>query len=239
MNVVSIIPAAGKGQRMGPGPKKPYLLLNGRPILYYVLAGLDKTTAVAQLIIAVYPGEEEICRKEIIQKFSFKKNIEIISGGETRQDSVRQALNNLPQNCDMVLIHDGARPLISQKMIANAIQATAKWRATAMGVPVKDTIKIVSEDGIIETTPPRQALWSIQTPQTFEKTLILEAYHKAYQDDFKGTDDAGLVERLGIAVKIIRGSYENIKITTKEDLLVAEAILRKGQKGTNENWGGL
>lgn len=239
MKVVAIVPAAGKGERMGPGLKKPYLLLNGRPILYYVLAVLDQTTAIAQLIIAVYPGEEGICQKEIVQKFSFKKDVNIISGGETRQDSVRQALKFLPQNCTMVLIHDGARPLISQQMIENAIQTTEKWRATAMGVPVKDTIKIVKEDGIIETTPSRKKLWSIQTPQTFEKKLLLEAYHKAYQDGFNGTDDASLVERLGVSVKIIRGSYENIKITTKEDLLVAQAILRKGHKGINENWSGL
>jgi 2-C-methyl-D-erythritol 4-phosphate cytidylyltransferase len=235
MNIIGVVPAAGVGKRMGSYCKKPFLLLQGRPILYYILKVLDTVAAIDQVIVAVYPGEERICQKEIVDKFSINKKVTIVPGGVSRQESVRKALDVVPKNCDMMLIHDGARPLISQQMMIDAIKATEKWKATAMGVPAKDTIKIVRKDGIIEKTPPRETLWSIQTPQTFEKNLIVEAHRKAFYEGFAGTDDASLVERLGISVKIIMGSYENIKVTTKEDLLMAEAFLDKRKKGLYEN----
>ena len=227
MNATAIVPSAGTGERIQHKLKKPYISLLGQPILAYALKVLNSVSAINQIIVPVYPGEENFCEKEVVKKLSLTTEVKIVTGGETRQESARKALEFLPGSCDIVLIHDAARPLISQSMIENSIEATRKRRATTMGVPVKDTITMVSKnDQVITKTLPRDSLYSIQTPQTFERDLIVNAHQIALHDGFKGTDDASLVERLGIPVTVITGSYTNIKITTKEDLLAAEAILK-------------
>ena len=206
--------------------KKPYLLLAGRPILYHTLTAFDKAPSVAQIIVAVAPGEAARCETDVLKKYPFKKDITIIAGGEKRQDSVRRLLEQVPQDISLVLIHDGARPLITVDLIERALAETEKWQATVAAVPVKDTIQATDEAGFVRETLPREQLWSIQTPQTFELQLIREAHRKALQDGFIGTDEGSLVERLGRPVKIIMGAYDNIKVTTPEDLILAEALLK-------------
>jgi 2-C-methyl-D-erythritol 4-phosphate cytidylyltransferase len=227
MKAIALIPAAGSGMRMGSTIKKPYLLLANRPMLYHTLAALDRAPSVGRIIIAVAPGEEACCETEVVRKFPFKKNMTIIAGGEVRQESVRRLLEQVPQDAALVLIHDGARPLITVDLIERALAETKKWQATVAAVPVKDTIQATDEAGFIQQTLPREQLWSIQTPQTFELQLIREAHQKAIKDGFIGTDEGSLVTRLGRPVKIIMGAYDNIKVTTPEDLIFAEALLKR------------
>ena len=226
MKTIAIVPAAGTGERMGNTRKKPYLLLNKRPLLYYTLTALVRTPSVAQIMVAVSPGDERFCEEEVVEKYGFKKGIQIIAGGSSRQESVSHLLKRVPDDAHLVLIHDGARPLITPELLEQAIAETRKWQATVLAVPVKDTIKSANDDLQIEKTISREHLWAIQTPQTFERSIIQTAHQKASQEGFTGTDDAALVERTGVPVKIVMGSYDNIKITTPEDLIVAAALLQ-------------
>ncbi len=226
MKTIAIVPAAGTGERMGIDRKKPYLLLNQRPLLYYTLTALDSIPSIAQIIVAVAPGDERFCQQQVLEKFHFNKSIQIIPGGSSRQESVRRLLERVPEDAQLVLIHDGARPLITPELLEQAIAETRVWKATVLAVPVKDTIKSANDTLQIEKTISRERLWAIQTPQTFERSVIQEAHQRASQEGFIGTDDAALVERMGVQVKIVMGSYDNIKITTPEDLIVAEALLK-------------
>jgi 2-C-methyl-D-erythritol 4-phosphate cytidylyltransferase len=226
MKTIAIIPAAGTGERMGIDRKKPYLLLNQRPLLYYSITALDSIPSIAQIIVAVAPGDERFCQQQVLEKFHFNKSIQIIPGGSSRQESVRRLLERVPDDTQLVLIHDGARPLITPELLEQAIAETRVWKATVLAVPVKDTIKSANDTLQIEKTISRERLWAIQTPQTFERSVIQEAHQRASQEGFIGTDDAALVERMGVQVKIVMGSYDNIKITTPEDLSVAEAFLK-------------
>lgn len=212
---------------MGSSTKKPYLLLNNRPVLYHSLAAFDSAPSIDRIIIAVAPGEEACCDTDVVRKFAFKKKITIIAGGDVRQESVRLLLEQAPEDTALVLIHDGARPLITVDLIERALAETKKWQATVAAVPVKDTIQATDEAGFVQKTLQREQLWSIQTPQTFALQLIREAHGKALKDGFIGTDEGSLVERLGKPVKIIMGAYDNIKVTTPEDLIIAEALLKK------------
>jgi len=226
MKTIAIVPAAGTGERMGIDRKKPYLLLNQRPLLYYTLTALDSIPSIAQIIVAVAPGDERFCQQQVLEKFHFNKSIQIIPGGSSRQESVRRLLERVPEDAQLVLIHDGARSLITPELLEQAIAETRVWKATVLAVPVKDTIKSANDTLQIEKTISRERLWAIQTPQTFERSVIREAHQRASQEGFIGTDDAALVERMGVQVKIVMGSYDNIKITTPEDLIVAEALLK-------------
>jgi 2-C-methyl-D-erythritol 4-phosphate cytidylyltransferase len=230
MKTIAIVPAAGTGERMGITRKKPYLLLNKRPLLYYTLTALDSTASIAQIIVAVAPGDERLCQQAVIEKFHFKKSIQIIPGGSSRQESVSRLLERVPEDTQLVLIHDGARPLITPELLKQAIAETLVWKATVLAVPVKDTIKSANDTLQIEKTISRDRLWAIQTPQTFERSVIREAHQRASQEGFIGTDDAALVERLGVQVKIVMGSYDNIKITTPEDLVIGEALLKNRKR---------
>lgn len=211
---------------MGIDRKKPYLLLNQRPLLYYTLTALASIPSIAQIIVAVAPGDERFCQQQVLEKFHFNKSIQLIPGGSSRQESVRRLLERVPDDAQLVLIHDGARPLITPELLEQAIAETRVWKATVLAVPVKDTIKSANDTLQIEKTISREQLWAIQTPQTFERSVIQEAHQRASQEGFIGTDDAALVERMGVRVKIVMGSYDNIKITTPEDLIVAEALLK-------------
>ncbi len=230
MKAAVIIPAAGSGQRMDNKVKKPYITLQGLPLLVYTLRVFDDAQAIAQLIITVSPGDEEYCRREVVERYGIKKMVSVVAGGDRRQDSVRNGLAAVGEKADLIMIHDGARPFVTVRMISDALEVTMRKRATTMAVPVKDTVTVVTKDtGVIERTLERDRLYLIQTPQTFERSLISEAHRRAFTEGFAGTDDASLVERLGVPVSIIRGSYDNIKITTQEDLLFAEALLQRRQ----------
>jgi 2-C-methyl-D-erythritol 4-phosphate cytidylyltransferase len=225
MSVFVIIPAAGMGRRMGAAVNKQYLPLNGRPILAHTIALFDQHPLIDKIYLITPADEFELCRREVLEPNSFAKVQELVPGGAERQDSVRNGLLACAAGPeDILLIHDGVRPLLQPALIDKLVAEVQARGACLVGVPVKDTIKQVV-DGRIEGTPERSGLWQAQTPQAFRYGQILDAYQRAQQDGFRGTDDASLVERLGQPVTVVAGSYRNIKITTPEDLLLARAFL--------------
>ncbi|HHV83369.1 MAG TPA: 2-C-methyl-D-erythritol 4-phosphate cytidylyltransferase [Tepidanaerobacter syntrophicus] len=227
MQVCAVIAAGGQGKRMNSNVSKQFLTIKGHPILYYTLNKFEKMKILNEIILVVPPADVKYTKEQIIKKYGFKKTI-IVEGGKERQDSVYNGLKALPKDADIVVIHDGVRPFIPVKIIENSIEAAAECDAVGVAVPVKDTIKVVDDKSVVKTTPDRKALWAIQTPQTFKYDVIMKAYEKAMEDGFYGTDDTVLVERMGLPVKIIEGSYENIKITTPEDIIFAEAFVSMG-----------
>jgi 2-C-methyl-D-erythritol 4-phosphate cytidylyltransferase len=227
MKVVALIPAAGRGSRMGAKEKKPYLTLGGKPILTHTLSEFERCLLIDETVLIVSKSEIEYSRISIVETFDFKKVSKIIAGGLKRQDSVWEGLRDLKNSYELVMVHDGVRPFVSQEILEKSIHETARCGATVAAVPVKDTIKIVSKQAEVLETMDRNRVWAIQTPQTFTHDILKRAYERAFEDGFYGTDDASLVERLGIKVKIIPGSYDNIKITTPEDLALGEAILKR------------
>lgn len=226
MKVVAIIPSAGKGKRMGHAISKHYIRLEDRPILAYTLDAFDRCPDVNHVLVVVRSGEEEYCLKEVVEKYRIKKVLKVVIGGEKRQDSVYNGIKELDEDTDIVVVHDGVRPFVPPELISEAVRLAMYVDGVVAALPVKDTLKEVAEDGFIKNTPDRESLWYAQTPQAFKKRVIEEAFIRAYSDNFHGTDESSLVERIGGKVKIIEGSPENIKITTKEDLLLAEFILR-------------
>ena len=225
MKTVVIIPAAGMGKRMGASRNKQYLPLNGLPLLVHTLKPFEESHLVDSIILIVPIGDEDYCKKEVVDMFGFKKVTDILHGGKERQDSVRTGLNVLDSGVDFVIIHDGVRPFITHQIIADSIHGAETSGACVVAVPAKDTIKEASEDDLVLRTLERKDLWLVQTPQTFRYEIIKEAHEKALVDGFLSTDDSALVERLGSQVSIVQGSYKNIKVTTSEDLIIAEAIL--------------
>ncbi len=175
-------------------------------------------------MLVVPHGDEERTRRDVVERYGFKKVVGVIPGGKERQDSVRLALDMLPDSCNMVVVHDGVRPFITAELVESVLSAASTEGAAVAGVPVKDTIKEVSS-GIVIRTVPRERLWSVQTPQAFRTDLLREAHEKAHGEGFYGTDDAALLERLGYSVAMVKGSFDNIKITTPEDMVFGEAII--------------
>ena len=206
---------------------KQYLPLGGKPILAHTLLAFQECPSIEEIVLAVREEEIDYCRLAIVKKFGLRKVKEIVSGGERRQDSVYNALKKVRKDCHIILVHDSVRPFVTGETIRRTIQEAGVHKAVATAIPVTDTIKEGNGQGFVEKTLHRERLWSIQTPQGFESNLIKEAYSRAYEENFQGTDDASLVERMGHPVKVIEGSHENIKITTPEDLIIAEAILRE------------
>ncbi|GFN36559.1 2-C-methyl-D-erythritol 4-phosphate cytidylyltransferase [Tepidimicrobium xylanilyticum] len=220
-----IIAAAGMSHRMGSKINKQFINLKNKPILAHTIEKFERCRFVDEIIVVAREEEIEYCKKEIIKKYKFNKISKVVRGGKERQDSVYNGILALDEKAGIVLSHDGARPFIKIKDIVSGIKGAAKYGACVIGVPVKDTIKVVADDNNIENTPKRSLLWIAQTPQCFKKEIILEGYKKAISDDYLATDDSALVERIGVEVKMIMGSYDNIKITTPEDLAVGELFL--------------
>jgi len=227
MKVTALIPAAGRGIRMGTKESKPYLDLAGKPILVHTLHEFERCSSIDEIVLIVSESDIEYSRVSIAEAFKLKKVSKIIAGGLKRQDSVWEGLKTLKNGCDLVMVHDGVRPFVSQDILEMSVRETSRWGATVASVPVKDTVKTASEEGEVLETLDRRKLWAVQTPQTFKYDILKSAYEKAFKEGFYGTDDASLVEKLGIKVRIIPGSYENIKITTPEDLALGEAILKR------------
>lgn len=225
--IVAIVLAAGQGTRMNSSVQKQFLLVKGKPILYYSLLEFQESE-VDEIILVAAPGTEEYCRQEIIEKYSLNKVVKIISGGKERYNSVYNGIMAI-ESCAYVLIHDGARPFVDKNIIENTIEAVKKYKACVVGMPVKDTIKIADDGEYIKDTPERSRIWQIQTPQAFEYLLIRKAYEKILSSgNVSVTDDAMIVElAANVRVKLIKGSYENIKITTPEDLKIAEVFCRR------------
>ncbi len=224
MNGVVIV-AAGTGSRMNMGINKQFIKLEGKEIIAYTIEKFYNNSNIEDIVVVVKEDESEFFKKEILDKYNFK-NIKIAYGGKERQDSVYNGLKLLDEKCDVVLIHDGARPFVSDKIIDKSIEEAKEHKAIVVGVPVKDTIKVIDNDKNIVDTPNRSVLWAVQTPQTFDYNILIDAYKDAFKNKFYGTDDAMLVERIGYKVKMLEGSYNNIKITTQEDLNVGSQILR-------------
>lgn len=221
-----IIPAAGQGKRMGTNIKKQYLKIGDKPIILHTIEKFIKLPSIDEVIVVIAKEDIEYFNNQILKHSDFKHKIKITAGGKERQESVYNGLMTISDNTEFVLIHDAARPFVSEKDINKLIEATIIYGACVLGVKVKDTIKIADEENYICNTPDRNKLWAIQTPQGFKKDIILEAHKKAKEDNYIGTDDGVLAERLGYRVKIIEGNYENIKITTAEDLLIGETIIK-------------
>ncbi len=222
----AIVLAAGSGKRMNSQVHKQYLIIQDRPVLYYSLKEFEDS-AVDEIVLVVGKGEEEFCRREIVDKYGISKVKAIVEGGKERYHSVFEGLKQT-SDADYVLIHDGARPFVNQDIIRRCMQEVQKYQACVVGMPVKDTIKIADEGGYAKQTPDRKNVWMIQTPQTFSYALIYEAYEEMLKtEDTAITDDAMVLERIkGKKSKLIEGSYRNIKITTPEDLLIANVYLQ-------------
>ncbi|CEQ09801.1 2-C-methyl-D-erythritol 4-phosphate cytidylyltransferase [[Clostridium] sordellii] len=225
MNGVIIV-AAGTGSRMKKDINKQFIKLDNKEIIAYTIDKFYINNEIDDIVVVIKKDEEDYFKENILEKYNFK-NIKIAYGGEERQDSVYNGIQKLDKNCEVVLVHDGARPFVTDEIINNSIQEAKKHNAVVVGVKVKDTIKVVGEEGNIVDTPNRKYLWSVQTPQVFKYDIITKAYENAYNENYYGTDDAMLVEKIGYDVKMIEGSYDNIKITTQEDLNFGEQILRK------------
>lgn len=225
MNSVVIV-SAGRGSRMKSDINKQFLKIGGKEVIAHTVERFYNNKNIGEIIIVVREDEKEFFQENIINKYGYK-NIKIAFGGKERQDSVYNGLKEVDKNCGIVLIHDGARPFVTNEIIEKSIKCAQKYNCAIVGIPVKDTIKIVNENNDVCNTPNRNTLWSIQTPQVFEYSLIMKAHEKAKDDKYYGTDDSMLIEYLGYNVKVVEGSYDNIKITTPEDLKVAEEILRE------------
>ena len=226
MRVVAIIPAAGRGRRIGGEIPKTSLSLGGIPLLRHTLQKFEACTQVDEILPLVPPEELSFWTNEIVRPSMFKKVKRVLAGGAERQDSVFLGLKAIAGNADWVVIHDGARPFVPPELIERALSETRRWKAVAAALPAGETIKEVSPEKEVLRTMDRRSLWIIQTPQAFEYNVIVSAHEKAREERFGGTDDASLVERLGIPVGVIEGSRLNFKITTPEDLTLGEALLK-------------
>lgn len=226
VKAAAIVPAAGSGTRMGMKTKKQFLALDGVPLLGYALKTMEAYPAVQDIVIVACPGEEGYCRTAVVEKLGLNKVAAIVPGGKERQDSVYNGLLALSPEFDIVVVHDGVRPLFSLDILASVISAAETYGAATCAVPAKDTVKLAGEDNFVTRTLPRDCTWLVQTPQAFRYELIVEAHRRARSDNLLATDDAALVESIGGRVKIVMGSYDNIKITTPEDLNAALAIIR-------------
>ena len=224
--VSAIIVAAGKGIRMNDTVRKQYLPLSGRPILAHTLLAFNGCSEIERIFLVVSEEDIDFCQKTILLPLQLEKKIEFVPGGAERQDSVYNGLMAIDRSIfNTVVIHDGVRPFIRPEHLATCIECAKKSDACVSGTPVSDTLKHVSS-GYIDKTLERESVWQAQTPQAFRLELIIKAHEHAKRDGFRGTDDALLVERMGKRIKMIKGSRHNIKITTREDLMLARAMFR-------------
>lgn len=232
----AVVLAGGRGKRMGTTLAKQYLLIREKPVLYYSLETFEKSELIDDIILVVGKGQIPYCRQEIVEKYQFRKVKTVVEGGAERYHSVWAALHVLEQEKmkdGYIFIHDGARPFINEEILNRAYEEVQKSHACVVGMPVKDTIKIADECGYIDMTPKRSLVWQIQTPQVFSADLIIPAYREVIENEaelleqgIQITDDAMVVENVcKCQVKLVEGSYENIKITTPEDLKIAEIFL--------------
>ncbi|NOZ62950.1 MAG: 2-C-methyl-D-erythritol 4-phosphate cytidylyltransferase [Calditrichaeota bacterium] len=225
MAVTVIIAGGGRGTRMASAVAKQFLEIQGKPILFYTLKKFEQSSAIDNIVLTA-PADSVGRVRDIVEKFHISKIRAIVAGGNSRQESVGNGLKKVSEETTLVAIHDAVRPFVSERHIRSVVEAARENDAAILAVPVKDTVKIAVE-GEIRATPDRRDMWLAQTPQVFSRQLIIRAYRRAAEENFIGTDDASLAERLGVTVRIVEGSYANIKITTPFDLEIAELVLRK------------
>ena len=226
--VAALIPAAGTGQRMGGPIAKQFLQLAGRAILARTLAAFEACTAIDEVWVIVAAEHQGLCQREIVTRYGFQKVRGVVVGGSTRQESVWQGLQNVTEAIDLVVVHDGVRPLLTESVLLDTLHTAAQYGAAIAAVPVTDTLKRVSADRVVEATIPRQSVWRVQTPQAFQRPLLYAAFCYARAHGLEVTDEAGLLEALGQQVRVVPGKESNIKITTPDDLQLGEAFLRIG-----------
>lgn len=232
-HTTAIVLAAGQGKRMQSKVQKQYLLLANKPVLYYSLKAFEDSF-IDSIILVVGKGEEEYCRSEIVDKYGFHKVSAIIEGGKERYHSVANGLQVVSKDTDYVFIHDGARPFITDEILLRALEQVKLTDACVVGMPVKDTVKIADEEGFVDQTPNRARVWQVQTPQVFSFSVVGSAYKKLIEQELQleeqgifVTDDAMVVEYFEKKkVKLVEGSYQNIKITTPEDLNIAQSFMQ-------------
>ncbi len=223
--VSAVVAAAGKGTRMNMDINKQYIEVCGIPVLARTLLVFEKCELIDDVVVVVNNNDIFYVKQNIVEAYDLKKVKLLVAGGAQRQNSVYNGLLQLNKETDVVVIHDGARPFINNKIIAECIEAALEHGVSTVAVPVKDTIKSSEDGDYVNETLERSKLWAVQTPQAFKYDILMSAHHRAAQDGFTGTDDTVLAERLGYKTKLVMGSYNNIKITTKEDLKFAEAIV--------------
>jgi 2-C-methyl-D-erythritol 4-phosphate cytidylyltransferase len=218
-----IIAAGGSGSRMNSAIKKQYMKIGGVPILIRSVLPFIRLERFSQ-IVAVVPEQDFLQVRELFRMYDVL-SVRLAEGGQNRQDSVYNGLLALADDTDLVLIHDGARPMVSEKVIERVLEGALSYGACCPAVPLKDTIKVASPEGWVKNTLDRNSLWAVQTPQAFDYRRILEAHKHASENGILTTDDCGLMEQCGHKIKIVEGDYANIKITTTEDILIAETLL--------------
>ncbi len=234
---IALIPAAGMGKRMGASINKQYLHLDGMPIVARTISVFEKSPLIDAIYLVIPAEEIPYCREHIVEAYRFCKVAAIVPGGKERQQSVMNGLRAIGEKIsgdDVVLIHDGVRPLVTEKLLRESIAVAISDDGAVVALPARDTIKAVV-NGIVTGTPDRNTLWHAQTPQAFRYRVIYSAHLAAETDNYLGTDDASLVERVGGRIRIVQGDYRNIKITTSEDLLLAEAFLASERKDKMQN----
>lgn len=234
----AIVLAGGQGKRMGTKIQKQYLDISGKPLIYYSLHVFEQSQIIDEVVLVVGSGQVDYVRENVVEFYHFTKVSCIVEGGKERYDSVWSGLKAMKERRDVqkekefVFIHDCARPFVDEEMLKRAYESVEKYSACVVGVPSKDTVKLSDDKGYVADTPDRSRVWIVQTPQVFEKDLIIEAYSRFMMEDcIQATDDAMVVEReMDIPVKLIMGSYENIKVTTAEDLDIAEIFVKRKEK---------
>lgn len=230
MKVTALIPAAGTGSRMETDTPKQFLTLAGQPVVVHTLQIFEAAPEVQEIFLMVPPGLEDRCRMEWVEAFGLKKVAKLIPGGASRQDSVYEGLKATTSDTEIILVHDGVRPFVTLTMIRQVISGARRYDGVLVAVAVKDTPKTADAGGWVAATLDRSSLWLAQTPQAFKRNVLIEAYRRAYTEGIVQTDDAALVERLGYRVQIIPGAWDNLKITQREDLFLAEEILKMRKK---------
>jgi 2-C-methyl-D-erythritol 4-phosphate cytidylyltransferase len=222
---VALVPAAGLGLRMGGPVRKQFLEFAGLPLLVHSLRVLQSSPVIDQIVLAVPEADLSYCRSEIVETYGFSKVVNVVAGGQERQDSVRRALAVVDERIDIVVIHDAVRPCVTDTMLRQVVEAAMADGAAIIALPMRDTVKQVGGNRFIERTIDRKPLWLAQTPQAFRRDWLQEAHRKAHAEGLVATDDAYLLEWMGRPVRVVEGSGENIKVTRPEDLAIGEAIL--------------
>jgi 2-C-methyl-D-erythritol 4-phosphate cytidylyltransferase len=225
LRTVAIIPAAGFGLRMGGAIPKQFRPLGGQPLLVHSLRVFQSSPVIHAVVLAVPDADLHYCRTEIVNPHGFTKVTHVVDGGKERQDSVRQALAAVEEGVDLVVIHDAVRPFVTETMVKQVVEAAALDGAAIIALPMRDTVKQVGANRLIDQTIDRKPLWLAQTPQAFRREWLDEAHKKAQAEGLAATDDAFLIEWMGHPVRVVEGSGENIKVTRPEDLVIGEAIL--------------
>lgn len=228
--VVAIVPAAGRGLRMGGALPKQFLALGGEPLVVHSLRVLQASPAVDEIVLAVPQADLDYCLNDLAVRFGFSKIRKVVAGGKERQDSVRHALEHVSEETEIVVVHDAVRPFVTEGMLTEVVEAARRVGGAIVALPMRDTVKQVGAEGRIERTVDRQPLWLAQTPQAFRREQLLAAHYKAYAEKVHATDDAFLFEWAGHPVVVVEGSGENIKVTRPEDMIIGEAILKARMK---------